>query len=165
MAEARVRAAELEHAAAEQRSDTIILIGEAEARAIAAKLEAQNKINKVKMQADFLEQLLVQLPDIIERLMKPAEKIDNIRVLQVNGLEGTKQRISTDDEGRVLVPSPGGNVLDTLMNVGLALPMIQEIIKHLRADENYQEIFEVIKSAPGAETLLKQVESRINHKE
>jgi len=88
VAQAKLEAAELESKAAELQSQTIKQIGEAEAHALMLKIEAQNKVGKNLILADAIKELIPLLPTIMEKLMAPAEKIDSIKFLNINGMQG-----------------------------------------------------------------------------
>ena len=86
-------AAEAEKEAAENRALAIRVEAEAqkeaalaEAEGIAAINEAKNRLGVAQIDLSVRMRLIEQLPDIIAQASKPMEKIDSIRLFQVNGM-------------------------------------------------------------------------------
>lgn len=153
VAQAHKDAAEMEYEAAEKQAEAIRKKGYAEAEIIQAKLEAENAIGKNKIMAEAIQQLIPLLPSIIEKLMAPAEKIESIKYLNINGLNGG----STLDGGEaqpMQSGSPMSGIVNTLMNVGMAMPMIKEVVKTLKSDTDVGDMLDMLKQAPGGKKLL-----------
>ncbi len=85
-AQARFDAAVLDSQAAEAQATAISTVGIARADAERASLEARNVMNERVLLATLLERLVPMLPELVGQLMKPAEKIDSIRVVHVGGM-------------------------------------------------------------------------------
>ncbi|SFE75214.1 flotillin family protein [Thermoflexibacter ruber] len=154
IAKAKKEAAELELQAAVNQAKAIMEIGNAEAKALAAKLEAENSIGRNAMLSQALEKLIPLLPQIIEKLMLPAEKIDSIKFLHINGLTNQNGEAATNAP----ITSTGG-VIGTLMNVSMLLPVMKEVVKTLKTDNDLSSVLENLKQLPGGENLLKYIEN------
>lgn len=156
IARATKESSELELQAALNQSKAIWEIGNAEARTLAAKLEAENSIGKNALIAQSLQQLIPLLPQIIEKLMLPAEKIDSIKFLNINGL--SSQNGQTEISNGSPVASTGG-IINTLMNVSMLMPVMKEVVKTIRNDSDMNDLLENLKQFPGGENLLKYIET------
>ena len=161
VAQAKLEAAELESRAAELQSQTIRQIGEAEAHALLLKIEAQNKVGKNLILADAVKELIPLLPTIMEKLMAPAEKIDSIKFLNINGMQtGNGQNgVSTGTGFGGNGSSPMQNIMGTVMGVGMAVPMLKEVIKTIKSDSEYGDVLEMVSSIPGGEKLISFIEN------
>lgn len=158
LAQAKKDASELEYQAALQQAKTIMEIGNADAGALLAKLQVENSIGKNALFAQTIRQLIPLLPEIIEKLMLPAEKIDSIKFLNINGLQG--QSISGNNEGGVSSPmSPTGGIINTMFNVSMLLPIIKEVVKTIKSDSDVADILGQIKQIPGGEKFLQYIEA------
>ncbi len=156
IAKAKKEAAELELQAALNQSKAIWEMGNAEAKSLAAKLEAENSIGKNALLAQAMNQLIPLLPQIIEKLMLPAEKIDSIKFLNINGL--SSQNGHTEITNGSPVASTGG-IINTLMNVSMLMPVMKEVVKTIRSDNDMNDLLENLKQFPGGENLLKYIET------
>lgn len=160
VAQAKLEAAELESRAAELQAQTIRQIGEAEAQALLLKIEAQNTVGKNLILADAVKELIPLLPTIIEKLMAPAEKIDSIKFLNINGMQGVGQGASSTGTGfGANNSSPMQNIMGTVMGVGMAIPMLKEVVKTIKSDNEYGDVLEMVSSIPGGEKLLSFIEN------
>jgi flotillin len=156
IAKATKESSELELQAALNQSKAIWEIGNAEARTLAAKLDAENSIGKNALIAQSLQQLIPLLPQLIEKLMLPAEKIDSIKFLNINGL--SSQNGQTEISNGSPIPSTGG-IINTLMNVSMLMPVMKEVVKTIRNDSDMNDLLENLKQFPGGENLLKYIET------
>jgi uncharacterized membrane protein YqiK len=161
VAQAKLEAAELESKAAELQSLTIRQIGEAEAHTLMLKIEAQNKVGKNLILADAIKELIPLLPTIMEKLMAPAEKIDSIKFLNINGMpSGTGQGAASGGSGfGGNSSSPMQSIIGTVMGVGMAVPMLKEVVKTIKSDNEYGDVLEMVSSIPGGEKLLSFIEN------
>ncbi|WP_291728455.1 flotillin domain-containing protein [Bernardetia sp.] len=162
VAQAKLEAAELESKAAELQAQTIRQIGEAEADALLAKIEAQNKVGKNLILADAIKELIPLLPTIMEKLMAPAEKIDSIKFLNINGMQngmGTSPNGAANGNVFGGASSPMQNIMGTVMGVGMAVPMLKEVVKTIKSDNDYGDVLEMVTSIPGGEKLLSFIEN------
>lgn len=115
MAEAEARAT-LDRAEAQKRR----LLAEAEGRA--AVIAAENAQSPELMAMKLDEARLKALPDVVERLLKPAEKIESIRISQVTGL-GTGNGSGGGEGGGSTV----NQVVDGVLSMALQLPAVQRL--------------------------------------
>lgn len=163
VSQAKLEAAELENKAAELQSQTIKQIGEAQAYALLRKIEAQNTVGKNLILADAVKELIPLLPTIIEKLMAPAEKIDSIKFLNINGLSGMQNGTSANGvaNGNVFGggSSPMQNIMGTVMGVGMAMPMLKEVIKTIKSDTEYGDVLEMVSNIPGGDKLISFIEN------
>jgi uncharacterized membrane protein YqiK len=132
-------AAEAERAAAENRAlairteaDAGLAAALAQAEGIAAINEAKNKLNAAQIDLAIRMQLIQSLPAIIEQASKPMEKIDSIRLFQVNGLSVGGSGGSSADGGQSS-GAGGGTLPEQVMNSALqyqvAKPIVDAIMK------------------------------------
>lgn len=163
VAQAKLESAELENKAADLQAQTIRQIGEAEAHTLLLKIEAQNTVGKNLILAEAIKELIPLLPTIIEKLMAPAEKIDSIKFLNINGLSGMQNGTSTSGAANGNVfgggSSPMQNIMGTVMGVGMAMPMLKEVIKTIKSDNEYGDVLEMVSNIPGGEKLISFIEN------
>jgi uncharacterized membrane protein YqiK len=130
-------AAEAERAAAENRAlavrteaDAGLAAALAQAQGIAAINEAKNKLNAAQIDLAIRMQLIQSLPQIIEQASKPMEKIDSIRLFQVNGLSVGG---SGGADGNQVGGAGSGTLPEQVMNSALqyqvAKPIVDAIMK------------------------------------
>jgi uncharacterized membrane protein YqiK len=162
LAQAKKDASELEYQAALQQAKTIMEIGNADAGALAAKLQVENSIGKNALLAQTLRQIIPLLPEIIEKLMLPAEKIDSIKFLHINGLQG--QNGAGNESGVSSPMSPTGGIINTMFNVSMLLPIIKEIVKTIKSDSDVADVLGQIKQIPGGEKFLQYIEANDTEK-
>jgi hypothetical protein len=94
---------------------------------------------------------LDRMPEIIGQMMKPAEKIDSIRIHQVTGFGGSTQLAngSGPGSGNVVDPSkpPMTQVMDSILGMALQLPALKSIGESIGVD-----LSGAIAPAPAAST-------------
>ena len=115
MAEAKAKAT-LDHAKAEKDR----LMSEAEGRAAVIAAENAQSPDLIAMKLD--EARLRTLAQVVERMMKPAEKIEGIRINQISGFGGTG---SSGGEGAD--KSTVNQVVDSVLGMALQLPAVQKL--------------------------------------
>ena len=122
MAEAQARAT-LERAGAEK--DELL----ARAQGTAALIEAENAQSPELIGLKLDQARIGALPDIVEKMMKPAEKIETIRINQITGVGGGAGEGSHAGGGA----SGGGDgnavnqVVDAVMRLALQLPAVRKL--------------------------------------
>ena len=122
MAEARARAT-LEQAVAEK--DELLARAEGTAALIQAENEQSPELIGLKLDRARIE----ALPDIVEKMVKPAEKIETIRINQISGLGGPVG----GEVGSGAGGSAGGDgsavnqVVDAVMRLALQLPAVRKL--------------------------------------
>jgi uncharacterized membrane protein YqiK len=129
-------AAEAEREAAENRALAVRTEAEAarsaalaQAEGIAAINEAKNKLSAAQIDLAIRMQLIQSLPQIIEQAAKPMEKIDSIRLFQVNGIATS----GAGTAGEAPQTNGGGTLPEQVMNSALqyqvAKPIVDAIMK------------------------------------
>ena len=162
VAQANVEGARLDAEAAEEKALAIQKVGMAEAEVRKAELDAENVINQRVIMANALNELVPQLPELVEKMMIPAEKIDSIRILNVNGMDGVPGLRSGPSGDGAASGSTGtgnlaGNLLGTVMNVGILMPVIREVMKGLQGNDETEEFIDSLRNIPGGEAILQSV--------
>ena len=115
MAEAKAKAT-LDHAKAEKNR----LMSEAEGRAAVIAAENAQSPDLISMKLD--EARLRTLPQVVERMMKPAEKIEGIRINQISGFGG-----AGGSSGEGGDKSTVNQVVDSVLGMALQLPAVQKL--------------------------------------
>ena len=85
----------------------------------AAENDWSDEIIKMKLEMHRVE----NLPKILEQTMKPVEKIDSIRINQINGLG--------DKHGQASPQAPVNQALESILDMALQLPTMQKLGKAL----------------------------------
>jgi uncharacterized membrane protein YqiK len=96
------------------------LLAEAEGRT--AIITAENAQSPELMAMKLDEARLRALPDVVERIMKPAEKIESIRINQINGLNGHSSNGEGGGDGSTV-----NQVVDGVLSMALQLPAVQRL--------------------------------------
>ena len=113
-AKAALEAAELEAQAQRILAEALLVEAKAKADGEEASIAAKNQADPKVLVSDAILALVESLPDVTGELMKPAERIESIRVLDLgnNGNGG------------------GGmnRVLSSIVNAGAAVPLLKEIV-------------------------------------
>lgn len=129
--------AEAEREAAENRALAIKVEADArreaslaEAEGIAAINEAKNRLGAAQIDLAVRMQLIQALPGIIQEASRPMEKIDSIRLFQVNGMPmGGMGGV----DGNASASAGGGSLPEQVMNSALqyqvAKPIVDAIMK------------------------------------
>ena len=159
VAQANLEGARLDAEAAEEKALAIQKVGLAEAEVRKAELGAENVINQRVIMANALRELVPQLPELVEKMMIPAEKIDSIRILNVNGMDGVPGlKGGSGGDGAASGGSGTGNLagdlLGTVMNVGILMPVIREVMKGLQGNAETEEFMDTLRNIPGGEAIL-----------
>jgi uncharacterized membrane protein YqiK len=129
--------ASAEKEAALDRAEAITI--EAKARQAAALAEAEGKkainealntLSAAQIDLQVRTLLLQQLPEILERAVKPMEKIDSIRIVQVSGMPGSANAPGAGAGGN----GPGGatfpeQVMNSALQYQLAKPIVDAVMK------------------------------------
>ncbi len=129
--------ASAEKEAALDRAEAITI--EARARQAAALAEAEGKkainealntLSAAQIDLQVRSLLLQQLPEILERAVKPMEKIDSIRIVQVSGMPGAANAPGAAGGGQ----GPGSatfpeQVMNSALQYQLAKPIVDAVMK------------------------------------
>ncbi len=117
---ARAEANAIMEKAAAQKSD---LLAKAEGTAALIRAENQHSNELIRMKLD--QARLNALPEVVEKMLKPAEKIESIRINQITGLDAGR--------GPPAVMGGGGgssavnDVVDGVLNLALQLPAVRKL--------------------------------------
>lgn len=115
MAEAEAKAM-LDRAEAQKAK----LIAEANGRAAVIDAENAQSIELMAMKLD--EERIKTLPEVVERMLKPAEKIESIRINHITGMGK-----SGSDNGGSGDPGTVNQLVDGVLNMALQLPAVQKL--------------------------------------
>ncbi len=103
----------------------------ARAEGTAALVKAENAQSAELMALKLDEKRLKALPHVVEKLMKPTEKIDSIRVNHITGLTSGGTGSAEGDGSTNGSGSGGGNgvndVVDGVLGLALQLPAVQKL--------------------------------------
>ncbi|WP_306045190.1 flotillin family protein [Nioella sp. MMSF_3534] len=94
----------------------------AEAEGKRAIVEAENAISEAIVEMKVALARLEALPDIVAQMVKPAEKIDSIRIHQVSGLGGGASG-GGSGEGK----APVNQAMDSILGMALQLPAMKKL--------------------------------------
>ncbi|MFN6976795.1 MAG: flotillin family protein [Gemmobacter sp.] len=114
MAEAEAKAM-LERAEAQKAR----LLAEAQGRAAVIAAENAQSPELIAMKLD--EARLKALPEVVERMMKPAEKIETIRINHITGMGGAAGGEGGGEKSTV------NQVVDSVLSMALQLPAVQKL--------------------------------------
>lgn len=101
----------------------------AESEGAAARIKAENSRTESLMHLELERYRLDKLPEIVAQMMKPAEKIDSIRIHQVSGFNGAPGQpggTTVGDAGGSPRP-PINQVMDSILGMALQLPALKSI--------------------------------------
>ena len=138
----RIRA-EAELAAADASAQAKERLIQAEAKRYEVESEGQRALNEAantmspeQAALQIRLKLIEQLPQILEQMGKPIEKIDSFRVVHMNGgIGGHSSGLTVDGE---TVGNGGGNLPDQMTNAllgyKLQVPMVEEMARELGVD-------------------------------
>lgn len=116
-------------------------------------VEAKNVVDAKLLTQDAVLALIEELPKISGELMKPAEKIESIRILDFGGMGvGAGQG---GDGGRGM-----GKIASAILSVGAAAPMLREFLKFSGVDAG-QLLQKAAEYVPGLNKVVKPSEPEI----
>jgi uncharacterized membrane protein YqiK len=121
--------------------------GEAEAHARAAMVKAENLTAEKFILKDLALRLLEQAPSISRELMEPARHIDSIKILDMGGGFG---KADAEDGPSA---KPMGNLMAGLLNTGLALPLLREVLDFSKFDTR-EIVSKVIEQVPQLKDIV-----------
>jgi uncharacterized membrane protein YqiK len=97
----------------------------AESEGAAARIKAENSRSDSLTQLELERYRLDKLPEILGQMMKPAEKIESIRIHQVTGFGGVPGQAAASGEGAARPPV--NQVMDSILGMALQLPALKSI--------------------------------------
>merc|ERR1712100_912888 len=88
-----------------------------------AIVAAENGQSKEIIDMKLASKKLAILPEVVEKMMKPAEKIEGIRINNISGFakSGGNEGSSTSESSSV------NNVIDGVLDLALQLPAVKKI--------------------------------------
>ena len=116
----------------ERLADAVLAEARAKAQGEMAEYEARNVAEQRVLVQEAIMELINESADIVEQLMKPVEKIDNIKILDMG---------SNDGQGGIN-RSNMGRLANALLDTGAISPMLKELFNF--ADVDAQQITDKI---------------------
>jgi uncharacterized membrane protein YqiK len=155
-AKADLSAAELHAQAMERLAKAKLAEASADAEGERQLIEAKNAVHRDVLFKEGLVDVAGLMPEIIRETMKPAEKISDIRVLNIAGGPGQ------DGSG-------GANkVVDAFLQAGAAMPMFKEMLRFANIDVDNMTVTEALRKAaqkiPAVGKLLDNIPEEIRVK-
>ena len=123
--EVAVIGAEAQAQPIERLADAVLAEATAKAQGEMAHMEARNVAEQRVLVQEAIMELIDGSADIVEQLMRPVEKIDSIKILDMGGSEGQKDGVNRSTMGRL-----ANNLLDT----GAISPMLKELFDFADVD-------------------------------
>ena len=130
--EVAIISAEAQAQPIERLADAILAEARAKAQGEMAEYEARNVAEQRVLVQEAILELINDADDIIEQLMKPVEKIDSIKILDMG---------SNDGQGGINRSSMG-RLANALLDTGAISPMLKELFNF--ADVDAQQITDKI---------------------
>jgi uncharacterized membrane protein YqiK len=133
--------ASAEKAAAEDRAEALTIEARAKQAAALAEAEGRRAINEalntlsaaqIDLQVRTL--LLQQLPTILEQAVRPMEKIDSIRIFQVNGMPGAGVGATASAQAGDGSPQSAATFPEQVMNSALQYQLAKPIVDAVMKD-------------------------------
>lgn len=117
----------------EAKADAIKIESSANKEKYLVESEGQRQLNESKnvlsidqMKLEFQKELIKALPDIIEKMVKPLENIDSIKIVDMkNGINASQ----TIDGKEVIEKSLPDQVVDASLKHRTSLPLINDLMK------------------------------------
>ena len=111
----------------------------AESEGAKAVIAAKNSRSDALMRLELEQYRLDRLPEIVSQMMKPAEKIDSIRIHQITGFGGTGPTSGQAGPGGQVIDAGGGKppvnqVMDSILGMALQLPALKSIGEQIGVD-------------------------------
>ena len=114
-AKAELEAAEVQAQAQRILAEALLVEAKAKAHGEEASIAAKNQADSKVLVSDAILALVESLPEVTNELMKPAERIESIRVLDLGGGNGNGS-------------SSMNRILSSIVNAGAAVPLLKEIV-------------------------------------
>lgn len=115
-AKAELSASEVKAEAQKILAAALLIEAKAKADGEEASIAAKNKAEPQVLVSDAVLALVESLPEVTSELMRPAERIESIRVLDLGGSNGNGTSGGTN------------RILSSIVNAGAALPLLKEIV-------------------------------------
>ncbi len=109
----------------------------AESEGAKAVIAAKNSRSDALMRLELEQYRLDKLPEIVSQMMKPAEKIESIRIHQISGFGGSGPAVGGGSGGAVVDAGgkpPVNQVMDSILGMALQLPALKSIGEQIGVD-------------------------------
>ena len=130
--EVAVIGAEAQAQPIERLADAVLAEARAKAQGEMAEYEARNVAEQRVLVQEAVMELIDEFPDIVEQMMRPVEKIDSIKILDMGNNDG-QSGINRSNMGRLA---------NALLDTGAISPMLKELFNF--ADVDAQQITDKI---------------------
>ncbi len=117
-AKAEREAATLRAEAQKMLAEALLVEAKAKAEGEEALIEAKNTADQRILNNEALLKLIQSLPEVTGELMKPAEQIESIRILDLGG----------NGSGNGATGGNVGKIFGSILQAGAALPMLKEVL-------------------------------------
>ncbi len=128
-----LRRARAESEATRTRADAERLRMLAESEGSRALIASENSLSESLMSMKLEKYRLDRIPDILQQMMKPVEKIDSIRIHQVSGFGSSNGASGGSGDASGNKP-PVTQVMDSIMGMALQLPALKSIGEQIGVD-------------------------------
>ncbi len=118
-AESEKEIAKLRSVIKREEAETHKIIRLAEAEGEAARIKAENTRSAATVSLELEKARLAAMPGIIEKAVKPAEKIKGISINNINGMSRSGDNAQTG--------SASGQVIDAILDMAVAMPAMKKI--------------------------------------
>ena len=108
----------------ERLADAVLSEARAKAQGEMAEYEARNVAEQRVLVQEAILELIEEAPDIVEQMMRPVEKIDNIKILDMG---------NNDGQGGINRSSMG-RLANALLDTGVISPMLKELFNFADVD-------------------------------
>lgn len=133
---------------AQAEADRVRIVAEADAKrfeveavGLQAINQAKNLLGEAIMSFEVRKDLVAKLEQVIAAAMKPAEKIDSIRMLHINGMPGQGGGVGIGGGATDGLGAAGGNgaglpnqLVNALLQYRLQVPVVEKMISELGLD-------------------------------
>ena len=108
----------------ERLADAVLSEARAKAQGEMAEYEARNVAEQRVLVQEAILELIEEAPDIVEQMMRPVEKIDNIKILDMGNNDG-RGGVNRSSMGRLA---------NALLDTGVISPMLKELFDFADVD-------------------------------
>lgn len=149
---------------AQAEADRVRIVAEADSKRLEVEAvglqainEAKNLLSDAIMSFEVRKELVAKLEQVIAAAMKPAEKIDSIRMLHINGMPGASGIGGISGATTGGAPAGDGTtgglpnqLVNALLQYRLQVPVVEKMISELGLDLNKGGLIPEIGIAPAA---------------
>ncbi len=123
---------------------------QAQAAGVRAHIEARNAIASNVLVQEAVVKLIDNAPEIVRELMKPAEKISDIKIVNLSGMPGHEN--GNGNGGTT------SKVLGSILEAGAALPLFKELLKFADMEQDPTRLAQqAARSIPGVKGVIDQI--------